>query len=56
MRDLVNKKSFIMRKKIDTYLNWMLPKIWIPLYSSVTFSRMRYTDCITNKAWQDRVS
>ena len=55
MRDLVMKKSFIVRKYVDTALNWLFPNNWIPLYSTVTFSRMPYRDCIKNKAWQDKV-
>ena len=26
MRDLVNKKSFLFRKKLDNLLHWMFPK------------------------------
>ncbi|XP_014207547.1 kynurenine 3-monooxygenase [Copidosoma floridanum] len=55
MRELVTKKSFLARKYLDTALNWLFPNNWIPLYSSVTFTRMPYRDCITNKAWQDKI-
>lgn len=55
MRDLVTKKSFLVRKYLDAALNWLFPNNWIPLYTTVTFSRMRYCDCISNKAWQDKV-
>ncbi len=37
MRDLVNDADFILRKKIETKLNELFPKKWIPLYSMVTF-------------------
>jgi len=53
MRDLVNKKSFLVRKKLDNFLHWLLPTSWVPLYTSVTFSRMRYHKCVSNRAWQD---
>lgn len=53
MRDLVNKKSFLVRKKLDNFLHWLLPSWWVPLYTSVTFSRMRYHKCVSNRAWQD---
>jgi len=53
MRDLVNKKSFLVRKKLDNFLHWILPNWWVPLYTSVTFSRMRYHQCISNRKWQD---
>jgi len=55
MRDLVNKKSFLVRKKFDNLLHWLFPGWWVPLYTSVTFSRMPYKQCIDNRAWQDRV-
>merc|ERR1711992_31832 len=53
MRDLVNKTSFLFRKKLDNFLFWIMPQRWVPLYTSVTFSRMRYSHCISNKKWQD---
>merc|ERR1711990_785619 len=53
MRDLVNKKSFLIRKKLDNLLHWMFPNWWVPLYTSVTFTRMRYHHCVSNRAWQD---
>lgn len=56
MRDLVNRPSFIFRKKIDNLLYNFFPKTWVPLYNSVTFSDMGYNDCVTNRKWQDDVS
>merc|ERR1712203_447027 len=53
MRDLVNKKSFLVHKKLDNFLHWLAPDWWVPLYTSVTFSRMRYHQCINNRKWQD---
>jgi len=53
MRDLVNKKSFLVRKKLDNFLHWLFPSSWVPLYTSVTFTRMRYHQCVSNRAWQD---
>ena len=50
MRDLVNKKSFLLRKKFDNLLHWLAPDWWVPLYTSVTFSRMRYHQCIKNRS------
>ncbi len=56
MRDLVAKPSFLIRKKLDNLLHALAPKTWVPLYTSVTFTRMRYHHCIRNKQWQDEVS
>ena len=55
MRDLVAKRSFLIRKKLDNMLYWLMPNVWIPLYTSVTFSRYRYSQCISNKRWQDEL-
>lgn len=55
MRDLVTKRSYLFRKKLDELLYWMLPNTWVPLYNSVSFSHMRYSKCIANRKWQDKV-
>lgn len=55
MRDLVARPSFLLRKHLDNFLFWAFPRLWIPLYTSVTFSRMRYHQCIANKKWQDKL-
>ena len=39
--------------QLDNLLFWMFPKRWVPLYTSVTFSRMRYNHCVANRKWQD---
>ncbi|XP_059095648.1 kynurenine 3-monooxygenase-like [Tigriopus californicus] len=54
MRDLVAKPSFWIRKRLDSFLHWLMPTSWVPLYTSVTFSRMRYHQCIANRNWQDQ--
>ncbi|XP_075212519.1 kynurenine 3-monooxygenase cn [Lycorma delicatula] len=55
MRDLVTRKSFLIRKKLDNTLYKFFPAVWLPLYNGVTFSTMRYSDCLKNKKWQDKV-
>jgi kynurenine 3-monooxygenase len=55
MRDLVNSKVFLLRKKVDNILNYFFPSAWVPLYTTVTFSRERYHKCIQNRKWQDKV-
>ncbi|XP_066580914.1 kynurenine 3-monooxygenase [Prorops nasuta] len=54
MRDLVTRRSFLVRKNLDTFLNKFFPKSWIPLYATVHFSRMNFRQCISNKEWQDK--
>ncbi|KAH1005153.1 hypothetical protein HUJ04_006189 [Dendroctonus ponderosae] len=55
MRDLVTKRSFKLRKHLDQYLSKLMPHIWIPLYISVSFTHMKYRECLKNKQWQDKV-
>ncbi|XP_049962383.1 kynurenine 3-monooxygenase-like [Schistocerca serialis cubense] len=54
MRDLMNHKSFLLRKKLDNALYQIIPKLWIPLYISVTFTSEGYSWCLKNKYWQDK--
>lgn len=44
MRDLVADEKFLVQKKIEAKLHEQYPKRWIPLYSMVTFSDMRYSE------------
>ncbi|XP_014776105.1 kynurenine 3-monooxygenase [Octopus bimaculoides] len=55
MRSLVNSKLFLVRKLVDNLLNKLFPHHWIPLYSMVSFSRIRYHECIAKKKWQDQL-
>ncbi|XP_046997114.1 kynurenine 3-monooxygenase-like [Schistocerca americana] len=55
MRDLVTRSSFLIRKRVDLVLQRLMPALWVPLYTSVTFSSMRYHKCLQNKHWQDKV-
>lgn len=55
MRDLVNKKSYRFRKILDDFLYKIFPAKWVPLYNSVSFTRMPYKLCIANRKWQDQL-
>lgn len=55
MRDLVNRKSYRLRKSLDDFLFWLMPTVWVPLYNSVSFTHMPYKKCIENRKWQDKV-
>nr|CAD7603413.1 unnamed protein product [Timema genevievae] len=55
MRDLVNRRSYFIRKKLDELLFQLFPNLWVPLYLSVTFTNMSYRSCQANKHWQDQV-
>jgi kynurenine 3-monooxygenase len=44
MRDYVADPAFILRKKIEAKFSELHPDRWLPLYSQVTFSNIRYRD------------
>ncbi|MFP4090632.1 MAG: FAD-dependent oxidoreductase [Cyclobacteriaceae bacterium] len=46
MRDLVADPAFLRRKQIEARLHEAFPDKWIPLYTMVTFSDMRYSDAL----------
>jgi kynurenine 3-monooxygenase len=43
MRDYVADPQFLLRKKIEAKFSEMYPEKWMPLYSQVTFSEIRYS-------------
>ena len=43
MRDYVGDPAFLLRKKIEAKFITLYPDKWIPLYSQVTFSEIRYS-------------
>jgi kynurenine 3-monooxygenase len=55
MRDLVTHPDFVLRKKIEAYLNEHYPEKWKPLYSMVTFSDTPYSVAMSEGRKQDRV-
>ncbi|XP_050440895.1 kynurenine 3-monooxygenase isoform X2 [Adelges cooleyi] len=55
MRDLVARRTFLWRKKLDNLLYKWFPEIWIPLYNSVTFSSIPYSECKLHSQWQDKI-
>lgn len=46
MRDLVADEKFLVQKKIEAKLHEAFPDEWIPLYSMVTFSELRYSEAL----------
>jgi 2-polyprenyl-6-methoxyphenol hydroxylase and related FAD-dependent oxidoreductases len=55
MRDTVSNPKFLIRKKIETKLNELYPKDWVPLYSMVTFSDMSYSEAYAQGQLQDSI-
>ncbi|XP_034041456.1 kynurenine 3-monooxygenase [Thalassophryne amazonica] len=55
MRAHVNSKWFLFRKYVDNILHFLLPKTIIPLYTMVTFTRIRYHEAVQRWRWQNKV-
>ncbi|XP_014344354.1 kynurenine 3-monooxygenase [Latimeria chalumnae] len=55
MRSHVNSKWFLFRKYLDNFLHFIFPHMIVPLYTMVTFSRMRYHKIIKKWKWQNKV-
>lgn len=55
MRDLVGDPDFLLRKKIEAKIYRKHPEKWIPLYSQVTFSHIRYSDALKRGNQQEQI-
>lgn len=55
MRDLVADPKFLLRKKIEARLHELYPERWVPLYTMVTFSDMRYSEALNRGKEQTRI-
>lgn len=55
MRDLTADPDFLLRKKIEAKFTRLHPDKWLPLYSQVTFSNIRYSDAIKNDSRQQAI-
>jgi kynurenine 3-monooxygenase len=55
MCDKTASKSFRVKKKLDHLLEGLLPGIYLPLYTMVTFTRLPYAQAAKRARWQDRI-
>ncbi len=55
MRDLVADPEFLLRKKIENRIYEKHPEKWMPLYSQVTFSHIRYSEALSTGKRQDEI-
>lgn len=55
MRDKTASKTFRAKKKLDHFLEGLLPKIYLPLYTMVTFTRIPYAKAAERARRQDRI-
>jgi kynurenine 3-monooxygenase len=55
MRDKTASKTFRSKKKLDHLLEGLLPGIYLPLYTMVTFTRIPYSAAARRARLQDRI-
>lgn len=55
MRAHVNSSWFIFQKNMGRFLHAIMPSTFIPLYTMVSFSRMRYHEAVQRWHWQKKV-
>jgi kynurenine 3-monooxygenase len=55
MRDKTASKTFRAKKKLDHLLEALLPGIYLPLYTMVTFTRIPYAQAARRAQRQDRI-
>ncbi len=55
MRDKTASKTFRAKKKLDRLLEGLLPGIYLPLYTMVTFTRIPYATAARRARLQDRI-
>lgn len=55
MRDYVADPKFLLQKKIEAKFSKLYPDRWMPLYSQVTFSDIRYSEAYQNGKRQDAI-
>ncbi len=55
MRDYVGDPLFLLRKKIEAKFSNLYPDKWMPLYSQVTFSNIRYSEALRRGEEQNKI-
>ena len=55
MRDKTASKTFRAKKKLDHLLEALLPGIYLPLYTMVTFTRIPYAEAARRARLQDGI-
>lgn len=55
MRDYVADPKFLLQKKIEAFFSEKHPEKWMPLYSQVTFSHIRYSEAWKKGQIQDAI-
>jgi kynurenine 3-monooxygenase len=55
MRDKTASRKFRVKKKLDHLLEGLLPRVYLPLYTMVTFTRIPYAEAARRARRQDQI-
>lgn len=55
MRSHVNNSTFLLFKYLDRFLHFLLPTLYIPLYTMVSFSRIPYHKAVERSSRQRKI-
>ena len=55
MRDKTASRTFRAKKKLDHFLEGVLPGVYLPLYTMVTFTRIPYAQAARRARWQNLI-
>lgn len=55
MRSHVNSRLFLMRKRVELWLNWLMPHTFMPLYTMVSFNTIPYSEVVRRAQRQERI-
>ncbi|MBV9494199.1 MAG: FAD-dependent monooxygenase [Acidobacteria bacterium] len=54
LRQRVQSPLFVLRKRLDVWLNRLAPRTWLPLYTMIAHTTMPYADALARARRQDR--
>ncbi len=55
LKQKVNSPWFLARKRLDVFLNRLMPKTWLPIYTMVSHTTMPYGEALARARKQDRI-
>jgi len=48
-------RLFLLRRKVERFLHWLAPSVWVPEYTLVTFTRTPYHEALQRARKQDKI-
>jgi kynurenine 3-monooxygenase len=55
LKQKVSSPWFLARKRLDVFLNRLMPKTWLPIYTMVSHTTMPYGEALARARLQDRI-